>query len=165
MGAQGADEARVSVGELERRARRWDVLVTVVLALTLLIPLPFVSFRAWPGGELMLVRPVLPWSSFRLCYLPAGGDGPVEELYRFTWDGKIVPGGGELTHAAALESWEAPLLGWQGQPELELTTLYRNGQFLVVRTRWRPLVVWPLAMLVSSWKDHDGGFQGGAAGR
>lgn len=165
VASQGAHGERISDGDLERRARRWDVMVTGVLVLFLLIPIPFAQFRGWPGGEPVLERPVLPWSSFRLCYVPAGGGRPVEEVYRFTWNGKLVPGGGELRHPAALESLDAPLLAWQRQPEVELRSLHRNGEFLLVRTRWRPVAAWPLGMLLASWKDHGAGVHGGGAGR
>lgn len=149
----------------ERRARRWDILVTTVLAVLLLIPVPFVQFRTWPEGRLILERPVLPWSSFRLCYRPLDGARSVEELYRFKGLGRLVPQEAGVVFPLAVESLGPPLLQWQKQPEIGLQELYDRGGLLQIRKRWQPVLAYPLRMLKDAWQGHPFGSHGGGAKR
>lgn len=149
----------------EYRARRWDILVTGVLAMLLLIPMPFVQFRSWPDNRLILERPVLPWSSFRLCYRPLDGGPPVEEQYRFDHAGRLRPPVAADAFPMALESVDLPWLQWQKQPEIGLQEIHDRGAFLDVRVRWQPVLAYPLKMLLEAWKDHPLGSQGAGAKR
>ncbi len=149
----------------DRTARRWDLVVTVSMALLLLIPIPFVQFRSWPERRLILERPVLPWSSFRLCYRPLDTDQPVVEQYRFDRSGRLNPPLGPAVFPMVLESREPPLLQWQKHPEMGLQDLHAQASFLDITVRWQPVLVYPLRMLKDVWKDHPLGFQGGGARR
>lgn len=149
----------------QRRARRWDILVTAAMALCLLIPMPFVQFRSWPDRRLILERPVLPWSSFRLCYRPLDESPPVEERYRFDSAGRLQPSVAAGAFPMALESLDPPWLQWQKQPEIGLQDIHDRGAFLDIRVRWQPVLAYPLKMLLDAWKDHPLGSQGGGARR
>ncbi len=147
----------------ERKARRWDKVVMIFLGLLLLVPMPFIRFKAWPSKELLLERPVLPWSTFRICSLWHGSEDPVEEIYKFNWRGSLNPEIPGFLHPVALESCKMPYLVWQKQPAIPLRRLYEKGEFLLVKTSWRPILAWPLGMIVSSWRGHSSGFHGGGA--
>lgn len=149
----------------DRRARRWDVFVTVLLAAFLLVPVPFVQFRSWPERRLILERPVLPWSTFRLCYHPIEGGPPVEELYRFQGSGRLSPQPLSAVSPVALESSELPFLQWQKQPEIGLHEIHRTGALLEITVRWQPVLAYPMRMLKDAWKAHPLGSQGGGANR
>lgn len=134
----------------EKRARSWDRWVTISIVIALLLPIPFARFESWPQGGTILVRPVLPWSRFRFCYVSFPENDAVEEAYRFTWKGQILPADHYpkpllLVSSAA----DAPLLKWQNNPELTLSDVFQQGYFVQVSTYWRPILLWPFAMLVS----------------
>ncbi len=149
----------------ERTARRWDVLVTLILMTLLLLPIPFVQFRSWPERRLILERPVLPWSAFRLCYQPIEGGPPVEELYRFRGSGGLAPQTLTAVSPLALESSELPFLQWQKQPEIGLHELHHRGGLLEITVRWQPVIAYPLRMLKNAWQAHPLGSHGGGAKR
>jgi len=159
---QGSDSAFFPA---DRRARRWDVFVTVLLAAFLLVPMPFVQFRSWPERRLILERPVLPWSAFRLCYHPLEGGRPVEELYRFQGSGRLAPQSLNAVSPLALESSELPLLQWQNQPEIGLHEIHGTGALLEITVRWQPVLAYPLKMLKNAWQAHPLGSHGGGANR
>lgn len=149
----------------DRRASRWDVTVMVLLAILLLIPIPFVQFRSWPERRLILERPVLPWSAFRLCYHPIEGGPPVEELYHFEGSGRLAPQPLNAVSPLALESSELPFLQWQKQPEIGLHEIHRTGALLEITVRWQPILAYPLKMLRDAWQAHPLGSHGGEASR
>jgi len=159
---QGSDSAFFPA---DRRARRWDVFVTVLLAAFLLVPMPFVQFRSWPERRLILERPVLPWSAFRLCYHPLEGGRPVEELYRFQGSGRLAPQSLNAVSPLALESSELPWLQWQNQPEIGLHEIHGTGALLEITVRWQPVLAYPLKMLKNAWQAHPLGSHGGGANR
>ena len=136
----------------ERRARRWDRRITVLIVLILLLPFPFVQFQSWPDGRPLYVYMAMPWSGFRICYTSVPEGRAVEEVYRFSWTGKILPASGSpsllLTVAA-----EGPLtLKWRGSPAVVLRELYQQGALLEVKRLWQPLLLWPLRMVWQTMK-------------
>ena len=132
--------------DLEKRAKTFDRWVTAAIIVTLLIPVPFVRFEAWPGGAVLFERLVTPWSRFRICYVNYPENEPVEENYEFTWQGRLVPGNSPLRSLHFSTSLEPPLLKWQEMPEMALSDAFRSGDFLRIKTSWRPLLFWPFSM-------------------
>ncbi len=159
------DESLPEFSGAERAARRWDVVVTVILASLLLLPIPFVQFRSWPENRLILERPVLPWSTFRVCYQPLEGGPPVEELYRFQGLGRLAAQNLSALSPLAVESSELPFLQWQRQPEIALHELHHKGGLLHVAVRWQPIAAYPVKMLKDAWQAHPLGSHGGGAKR
>lgn len=132
----------------EKRARTWDRWVTVIIVITLLLPIPFARFESWPRGGTILVRPVLPWSRFLFCYVSFPENEPIEEAYRFTWTGNILPTDHTKLLLSVSGSADPPLLKWQNNPELVLTDVFQQGNFVRVNTFWQPILLWPFTMLV-----------------
>lgn len=129
----------------ERRARRWDRWVTILIVACLFIPLPFARFESWPGGQILAHHIITPWSRFRLCYTAFPDGGPTEERYEFSWRARIVPG----NPSPILPRWPSlhpPLLKWQDGPEVELREPFYRGDLLQVKTSWQPVVLWPFRL-------------------
>lgn len=133
----------------QKRARRWDRWVTIIIVLLLLIPVPFARFESWPAGRTILVRPVMPWSRFHFCYTSFPGGVPVEEAYYFTWRGQILPANRQSPMLLCITSAESPVLKWQNNPELALEKVFQDGDFVQIDTFWQPLLLWPFSMLTS----------------
>lgn len=134
----------------DKRARRWDRWVTIIIVIVLLLPIPFARFESWPDGGTILVRPVLPWSRFLFCYVSFPENHAVQEAYRFTWKGQILPADHHPKPLLLVStSADSPLLKWQNNPELTLNDVFQQGNFVRVSTFWRPILLWPIAMLVS----------------
>ena len=132
----------------ERQIRRWDWLVTLTIVVCLCIPLPFARFQAWPQGDVFLEKLVTPWSQFRLCYISFPEKDPVEELYRFTWKGKILSQGVPAPTPLVVTSVdEEPSIRWQKNPEIPLSDIFRRGDFIHVETFWQPLLLSPFRMM------------------
>ena len=133
----------------EKRARSWDRWVTIIIVIALLLPIPFARFESWPQGGTILVRPVLPWSRFLFCYVGFPENDAVEEAYRFTWKGQILPADHAKPLLLVSTSADSPLLKWQNNPELTLSEVFQRGNFVQVSTYWRPILLWPIVMLFS----------------
>ncbi len=159
-----SEEAPVRFAALERRARVWDRLVMIAAAVVLAVPLPFVRFESWPAGRLILERPVLPWSSFRICYRTLPEGEPVEEWYRFDWKGRMTPSLHGPLPLLVVSGAGVPLLRWQSQPDIPLDAVFHAGEFLKVETGWQSAILWPLRTLWSGWKNQDFPPQKGGAG-
>lgn len=131
----------------ERRARRWNILVTFLLTAVLFVPMPFVRFDTWPGGQMVAEHIVTPWSRFRLCYESVAGRDPVVEVYRFSWKGRLRNGDGtnpQFLHPGSL----GPVsLQWQNGPEILLHQAYAQGDLIRVETYWQPIILWPFKMI------------------
>lgn len=131
----------------ERHARAWDRWVTGLIVAFLFIPFPIARFESWPRGEVVLQRLVMPWSRFQICYVSFPDGKPVEEVYTFGWKGNLEHHDGPFPVEFSWNSTEPPILKWQSAPEIVLGGLFRNGEFLRLKTTWRPLVIWPLEAL------------------
>ena len=131
----------------EKKARSWDKWTTIIIVGLLLVPLPFARFMAWPGGTVLAERIIMPWSHFQLCYTAFPGEEPVEETYRFTWKGEIVPRSATSSTVFVVTSVDPPLLKWQNTPPLSLEALFYKGEMLKLETAWQPVLLWPLKML------------------
>lgn len=132
----------------EKKARAWDRWVTIFIVIALSLPIPFARFESWPQGGTILVRPVLPWSRFQFCYVRFPENDAVEEAYYFTWKGKILPADNSSPLLLVPTSAEPPVLKWQKNPELTLSEVFQQGNFVQVKTFWQPILLWPFAMLV-----------------
>lgn len=135
-----------TAGGLEKKARRWDRYVTLSIVLLLLVPLPFVRFESWPHGAIVFERIIMPWSRFQLCYVDYAHDAPVVEQYFFTWKGELLPKNVSLPLLARSHAVEPPILKWQDNPDIVLKDIFSKGDFLHIKTFWRPLLLWPFAM-------------------
>jgi hypothetical protein len=101
--------------------------------------------------QVILERPILPWSQFQIRYVTFPQGIPVVQRYGFTWKGQLHsdPTGLE---AALKESGFAitpvndPLLKWQNNPEIRLGEMFTHGEVLKVTTYWQPLLLWPLRL-------------------
>ena len=132
------------------KANAWDRSVTIIIIMLLLMPIPFVRFESWPGGGTILMRPIMPWSYFHFCYNLYPGGEPVEEAFQFTWRGKILPTDTPEPLLLIVSSAAAsPILKWQDNPELPLEDVFRHGNFILVNTHWRPILLWPFTMVAS----------------
>lgn len=131
----------------ERQARRWDRRITLLILLLLLLPFPFAQFVSWPNGKPLYVYLVMPWSEFRICYETLPGGQAAEQVYRFSWTGRIMPGNGSAPLLVTAASSGPLILKWQGAPEVVLRGLFQQGNFLEVKTFWQPLILWPLRMV------------------
>jgi hypothetical protein len=133
----------------EKKAAAWDRFVTVIIVLLLFFPLPFARFQTQPQKVVLLERPILPWSQFRIRYVTYPRGVPVEQVYRFTWNGKIVAQDVAATPAQTSVSFAItpvnnPLLRWQNNPEIRLGDIFVQGEVLKVTSFWQPLLFWPL---------------------
>jgi hypothetical protein len=141
------DEAvNVDVIYHEKKARLWDRLVTIAIVIALFMPLPFARFETWPKGIMVAQHVVMPWSNFRLCYTSYPDGEPVEDVYRFTWQGEVLPKFTTSPHLLSATTLEVPGLKWQNGPELLLREMFSEGELLEVQTFWQPVIFWPLKM-------------------
>ena len=133
----------------EKKAAAWDRFVTVAIVVLLFLPLPFARFQTLPQKVVLLERPILPWSQFRIRYVTYPRGVLVEQAYRFTWNGRIVAQGTSATAAETSVSFAItpvnnPLLRWQNNPEIRLGDIFVQGEVLKVTSFWQPLLFWPL---------------------
>lgn len=133
---------------LERQARRMDLFMTIVVLLVLLIPLPFARFEAFPSGDLISEHMIMPWSDFKICYSSFPNADPVEESYRFTWKGELIPKASSKPVLFAVNSMEPPVLKWQSLPDVRLGSLFLDGDMIRLRTFWQPIIFWPIKMVL-----------------
>lgn len=131
----------------EKRAKNWDRLVSCVIVMCLFIPLPFVRLETWPQEKVLLEKPVTPWSRFRICYTSFPSGESVEDVFGFTWKGKIVPHGAQISLPFPVASLGEPSLKWQKDPEIPLSGVSIQGDFIDARTFWQPLLFSPLRMI------------------
>lgn len=153
---------RFSTRYYERLATGWDRWVTIAIVALLLIPIPFARFESWPSGNLLSQQLLMPWSRFRICYVSFPERQLVDDVYGFHWDGLSLRADPGLARPLALTSIQEPLFKWQGRPAIPLTELHATGDFLLVRTCWQPLLLWPLRMLKDSWRNGSGLARGGS---
>ena len=139
---QGVDTAAY-----ERKARAWDRWMTILIVVALFVPLPFARFESWPTGTVITERLITPWSRFRICYVAIPDESPVEEVYNFTWTGKLRNPAGPDPLVIGVSAADTPLLKWQNAPEVPLRAVYLKGDFLRVKTLWQPLIFWPFRMM------------------
>lgn len=135
------------VAVYDKRARKWDRWVTGMIVVCLMIPFPFVRLESWPGGEMVLERMVMPWSSFKLCYVSLRTGEPVEEKVHFTWKGEPEPSHASRLDLVAVAAQDPPKIKWHNLPEQSLEDLYFGGESLRLKRFWQPLLLWPFAML------------------
>jgi len=133
----------------EKKAAAWDRFVTVVIIVLLFLPLPFARFQTLPQKVVLLERPILPWSQFRIRYVSFPRGILVEQVYQFTWNGGIVAkdapsAAPETSLAFAITPVNNPLLRWQNNPEIRLGDIFVQGEVLKVTSFWQPLLFWPL---------------------
>ncbi|MCU0573839.1 MAG: hypothetical protein MUC41_12715 [Syntrophobacteraceae bacterium] len=131
----------------EKRARRWNILVTVLLTAVLFVPMPFVRFDTWPGNEMLAEHIVTPWSRFRLCYESLPCRDPVVDVYRFSWKGRLKNGDGTNPQFLHPGSLGPASLKWQNGPEITLREAYVHGELIRVETYWQPMILWPFKMI------------------
>lgn len=131
----------------EHRTRYWDWLVTSVIVIVLCIPLPFVRFESWPQGTVLFEKLVTPWSQFRICYTSFPEEESVEEVYGFTWKGKVISRSIQPSIPLVFTSTDEPLLKWQKNPEVPLGDVFLRGDFVHVETFWQPLLFSPFRMI------------------
>jgi hypothetical protein len=136
----------IAVAMLEKKARNWDRWVTLSIVFLLILPLPFVRFEAWPQGTIVFERIIMPWSRFQICYVDYVHKEPVVEEYRFTWKGELLPRNISLPLFARSHAVDPPLLKWQNNPDIVLKDIFYEGDFLQIKTFWRPILLWPFAM-------------------
>ena len=140
-------EASAATIHHERRARRWNILVTVLLTAFLFVPMPFVRFDTWPAKEMLGEHIVTPWSRFRLCYESLPGREPVVDVYRFSWRGRLKNGDGTNPQFLHPGSLGPASLKWQNSPEILLHEAYVHGELIRVETYWQPVILWPFKMI------------------
>jgi hypothetical protein len=130
----------------DRSPKSWDRWITTIILVTLLIPLPFARLEAQSNGNVILEKIVMPWSTFRICYVSFPDGKPVEEVYRFTWKGVLLSHNKPMPLLSEVSSLHPPTLQWQGTPEKMLKEVFYGGDFLDVKTSWRPIILWPVLM-------------------
>jgi hypothetical protein len=130
----------------ERKARRWNIWVTGFLVAVLFVPLPFVRFETWPGRQMLAEHIATPWSRFRVCYESFPGRETVEDVYGFTWKGRLKNENGATPQFLHPRSLGPPVLKWQNGPEINLHDAFVKGELIKVETFWQPMILWPLRM-------------------
>lgn len=140
-------EAVEEMSTYEKRARKWNIRVTMLLVAVLFVPLPFARFETWPGLEIIAEHIVTPWSRFRLCYEAFPGREPVEDVYTFTWKGRLRNGDGSEPQFLHPGSYGPAVLKWQNGPEMVLRDAYANGDLIKVETFRQPIIAWPFRMI------------------
>ncbi len=123
--------------------------MTVLLTAVLFVPLPFVRFETWPGGEMVAEHIVTPWSRFRICYETFPCREIAEDVYRFSWSGRIKNGDGTNPQFLHPGSAGPVSLKWQNGPETLLDDVFVQGELLRVETYWQPVILWPFKMIWS----------------
>lgn len=127
-----------------------DMLMTIAVLLVLLIPVPFARFEAFPTGNLISEHMIMPWSDFKICYTSFPSGEPVEEKYRFTWKGEILPSEGSRQAIFSVNSTEPPLLKWQSLPDVRLGSVFLSGDMIRLKTFWQPIMLWPIKMVLNA---------------
>lgn len=131
----------------EKRARVWDRWTMALIVVILLVPLPIARFESWPGGDVVLDRPIMPWSHFRICYVSYLDGKPVEEFHTFQWNGKLDNHERSGPVDFGWLSAQPAVLKWQNAAEIVLGDLHGKGETLRMRTHWRPVLLWPFEAL------------------
>lgn len=131
----------------EEKARKWNIWVTASLVAVLFIPLPFARFETWPGRDIISEHIITPWSRFRLCYEAFPGRETVEEVYTFSWKGRLQNGDGSDPQFLHPGTVGPAALKWQNGPEVVLREAYAKGELIKVETAWQPMIVWPFKMM------------------
>ncbi len=131
----------------ERRARRWNIWVTGFLVAVLFVPLPFVRFETWPGRQMIGEHITTPWSRFRICYESFPGSETVEDVYSFTWKGRLMSENGANPQFLHPRSLGPAVLKWQNRPEITLHDAFVRGDLIKVETFWQPMILWPFKMV------------------
>lgn len=131
----------------ERRARVWDRWTMASIVFILLVPLPIARFESWPGGDIVLDRPIMPWSHFQICYISYPDGMPVEEFHTFQWNGRLENREASYPVDFVWLSAEPAVLKWQNAPEIVLVDLHGKGETLRMKTFWRPVLLWPFEAL------------------
>ncbi len=135
-----------------KKAEKWDRTITLAIVLLLAVPLPFARFETWPHGRIFPDRIIAPWSRFRICYTSPSGGETHEDVYRFTWTGRLITGDASPLNLFLVASAGDPSLKWQDYPETPLKDMVQKGRFLRVETFWQPLFLWPFRM---AWHIRD----------
>ena len=125
--------------------------MTGVIVALLFLPLPFARFESWPGGGVIFERIVMPWSEFRVCYTSYPDGEPMEESFRFSWQGHLLAGDGCLPVPVQGASGCPLALKWRNAPELSLKEMFTAGGMLHVRTSWKPIILYPFVMASGLW--------------
>ncbi len=149
MSAEGpgiSTESSDGMIHYERRARRWNIWVTGFLVAVLFVPLPFVRIETWPGSQMIAERIATPWSRFRVCYESFPGRETVEDVYGFTWKGRLTNEDGVTPQFLHPRSLGPLVLKWQNGPEINLHEAFVKGELIKVETFWQPMILWPFRM-------------------
>jgi hypothetical protein len=147
----------------EQRIRAWDRMVTIMIIVFLLAPLPFARLEAWPEGTVIFERFVTPWSRLHICYTSYPETETREDIYRFTWKGDLVTQGSLPLNLFVISTMKEPIIKWENRREIPLKDMFLKGNFIRVRTYWQPLLLWPFRMLWNLRGPQEVVVQGGGA--
>ena len=133
--------------QYEKHAAKVDRWMTIAILLVLLLPFPFARFEACPAGNVISEHMIMPWSSFKICYVAFPNGEIVEESYRFTWKGEMLPREASTPVLFSINSSEPPILKWQSLPDVILKKVFLQGDMLKLKTFWQPILLWPIKMI------------------